>query len=127
MRKSKRSPSRIKYEETHRTFSFRVSKELYDRLEAVKKAESLSNTDIVTAGLGLYKVKVKAEEEVRREAYDKGWEKGNEEASNLYAVTYPCSKCRKEMTVTTDEEKKAIREFMVANGWQHCDCSDPWA
>ena len=54
----KKSPSRIKYEQRHPTVSFRVTKELYDRLQAVKEAEGLSNTDILKVGVGLLEVRV---------------------------------------------------------------------
>ena len=55
---SKKTPSRVKYEQNHPTVSFRVSKELYDMLQAVKKAEGKSNTDVLKAGVGLLEVKV---------------------------------------------------------------------
>ncbi len=56
--KARKTPSRIKYEQSHPTVSFRVSKELYDMLQAVKKAEGKSNTDVLKAGVGLLEVKV---------------------------------------------------------------------
>ena len=42
--KGKKTPSRIKYEQSHLTVGFRVSRELYDRLQAVKKAEGKNIT-----------------------------------------------------------------------------------
>lgn len=123
--KKKKSPSRAKYERSHPTRSFRTSKELDDRIEAVKKAENMSLTDIVKVAVGLIEVKVRAEEEVRREAYDEGKLNGYELAESVYKVTYPCSICGKPMEVTTEEEKKAIRRFMIENRWHHGDCNDP--
>lgn len=120
----KKPPSRKRYEEAHPVFSVRVPKEIDDRIQAVKEKEGLSNTDILKVALGLIEVKVRAEEEVRREAYDEGWEKGVNEAWDLLEVTYPCSKCGEELTVDTEEEKKAIRKFMIDSGWGHTDCTD---
>ncbi len=79
--------------------------------------------DVLKTGLGIIEVKVRSERDIRQEAYDQGWEKGIDEACDIFMVTYPCSKCGKEMTVSTGDEKKAIRKFMTENGWQHVDCS----
>jgi len=121
--KKRKTPSRIKYEQSHPTVSFRVSRELYDRLQAVKRAEGKSNTDILKVALGLIEVKVRAEKEIRLEAYDEGWEKGVNSTWDVLAVTYPCAKCGKEITVDTEEEKKAIRKFIIASGWSHGYCN----
>ena len=82
----------------------------------------MSNTDILMLALDPIEIKVRAEEEVRQSAYDEGLEKGISEAVELYMVTYPCSICGKEIEVTTDEEKKAIRTYMREHGWGHADC-----
>ena len=120
----KKSPSRERYEQNHPTRSFRTSKELDDRIEAIKKTENMSFTDIVKVAVGHIEVKVRAEEEVRQEAYDKGWEDGIEAAEGLYAVSCTCSKCGKKKTVIDDDEKQALRRFMMANRWHHADCND---
>jgi hypothetical protein len=49
--KAKKTPSRIKYEQSHPTVSFRVSREFYDRLQAVKEAEGRSYTDALKVGV----------------------------------------------------------------------------
>ena len=121
-RKKNKSPARDRYEKSHPVISFRVDKELYDRLKAVKKVEGRSMADILKAGLGLIEVKMRKEEEIRQKAYDEGYEKGIEAAAELYEVPYPCSVCGKEIVVTTDEEKKAIAEYMREHGWGHGDC-----
>jgi len=46
LKKKRKTPSRIKYERDHPTVSFRVSKEIHDRLQAVKEAEGKSITDV---------------------------------------------------------------------------------
>jgi len=115
-------PSRKKYEEDNPVVSCRVSKELYNRLRAIKKTEGKSMADILKAGLGLFEVKVRAEKEVRQEAYEEGQLNGYELAESEYKVTYPCSICGKSTEVTTEEEKKAIRRYMVEHGWGHANC-----
>ena len=120
--KRRKSPSREKYEEANPVVSFRVSRELYDRLEAVKQAEGKSITDVLNVGVGLLEVKIRKEKEIRDQAYEEGWEKGVDEACNIFLVTYSCSVCGKEIEVTTDDEKRAIRTYMREYGWGHADC-----
>lgn len=120
--KKRRTPSRIRYEQNHPTVSWRASKELYDRLQAVKEAEGLSNTDILKVAVGLLEVKVSKEKEARSQGYEKGFEKGYEEAESLYKVTYPCKVCRKMLEVTSAREKEAIKTYMLEHRWGHADC-----
>lgn len=115
-------PSRKKYEENNPVISFRVSKELHDRLQIAKEKERMSYTDVLKAGLGLIVVKMKAEERKRQEIWDKGWEKGIAEAEEAYAITFPCSVCGEVIYVDTDDKKEAIRSFISEQGWGHSAC-----
>ena len=121
--KKKRTPSRIRYEQTHPTVSSRVSREFYDTLQAAKEAEGLSNTDILKVGLGLVEVKVSKEKEARSRGYEEGFDEGYEEADNLYKVTYPCRRCGKTLEVTSANAKKAIKTYMLEHGWGHTNCT----
>jgi hypothetical protein len=120
--KKKRALSRIRYEQSHPTVSWRVSKELYDRLQAIKDAEGKSVTDVLKVGIGLLEVKVSKEKEAREQGFEEGFEKGFEEAESLYKVTYPCRVCRKTLEVTSVKEKEAIKRYMLEHGWGHADC-----
>ena len=121
-RRKRGTPSRVKYEKSHPTVSFRTNKELYDRLQTVKKAEGKSTADVLKVGLGILEVKVGKEKEARRQGYEEGFEKGYEEAKALYKVTFPCSVCGKTIEVTAKGTKEAIRRYMVEHGWGHADC-----
>jgi hypothetical protein len=116
-------PSRIKYERANPVISFRVPKEVCDRLVQVQRS-GVSRVKVLKAGLGLYEPVVRAEEKMRQQGYDEGYEKASDLGWELWAVTYPCRKCGKELTVDTEWEKKAIREFIAASGWGHSDCSE---
>ena len=120
--KKKRTPSRIRYEQSRPTFSFRIYKDLDERIREVKKAEGISNTNIVEAGVGLFEVKVSKDEEAKRQGYEEGFKKGYEEAEELYKVTYPCKICRRTLVVTSAKAKEAIRRYMLEHGWGHADC-----
>ena len=124
-RKGRKKPaSRIRYEQNHPVVSSRVSKELYNSLQVVKKMEGKSFTDILKVGLGLLEVKMHKEEEIRKEGYDAGYNDGFRQAEHLYKIACPCSKCGKMMAVTSDNAKKAIRKFMIEHRWGHAECPD---
>jgi len=120
--RKKKTPSRIKYEHNHPTVSFRVSKELKDRLEAVKKAEGKSNTDVLKVGVGLLEVKVSEEKEAKRQGYKEGFEKGYEEPKNRYMVPYPCYICVKPIAITSPKTKEVVSKFLTEHGWGHTKC-----
>ena len=120
--RKRKTPSRVKYEYSHPTVSFRVSKELYDRLQAVKEAEGKSITDVLKVGLSLLEVKVSKEKEAKKQGYEEGFEKGYKEAESLYKVTFPCSICGKTLTVTGKKEKEAVRRYMREHRWGHVEC-----
>ena len=115
-------PARDRYEKNNPVVSCRVDRQLYDRLQAAKLAEGKSFTDILRIGLGMLEVKVRKEKEIRQQAYEEGQLNGYELAEYEYKVTYPCSICGESIEVTTDEEKKAIAEYMREHGWGHADC-----
>ena len=57
-----------------------------------------------------------------RRRYQQGYDKGWEEARDLYCVTYFCSVCGGLLEVTSDNEKKAVRQYMKEHGWGHSNC-----
>ncbi len=118
----KKSPSRIKYEQNNPVISFRATKEIRDRTDVVRKTEAKNNAAIFKVGLGILEVKVRAEKEIKEEAYQEGIEDGYDCAQELYAVSYPCCVCKKTIEVESKEEKEAIAEYMTERGWGHSEC-----
>ena len=118
----RKSPSREKYERNNPVVSHRIPKELRDRLQAAKEKEGLSYTDILKMGLGLLEPKIRAEKEVWEEAYERGHISGYTSAESAYRITYPCSVCKKTMVVRAEGTKRAIREFLINEGWGHATC-----
>jgi hypothetical protein len=121
-KKTRKAPSREKYEKENPVVSFRVSKKLYDRLQSVKQAEGKSITDVLAVGVGLLEVKARSEEEIREAAYEQGRIEGFEIAESIFKVIYQCSVCGKEIEVESDGEKKAIKKYMREHGWGHASC-----
>lgn len=126
MKKTKRNkaPSRLKYESEHPTVSFRVSKDLYDKLQELREAEGKSITDVLKVGVRLLQVKVRREWKIREEAYLAGQLKGSVDAREKYSVSYPCSVCGEPIVVDSREEKNFIKRKMSEYGWGHSDCVD---
>ena len=126
MRKTgkKKPPSRAKYEQAHPTVSFRVDRESYDRCKQGKNLLGMSFADIFKAGAGIIEPRIKEEGDMRGRIFVRGLNQGHSKAEALYKVTYPCSICRKTITVTSDAEKQAIKRYMRENGWGHKECHD---
>lgn len=115
-------PSRKRYEQDNPVVSFRVPRKDYDRFVAIRENLGMSHGDVYRSGLGVSEVKVRAEEEVRQEAYDKGFEEGIAAAIDVYMVTYPCSVCGKPIELDSSEQKAAASRYMREHGWGHADC-----
>ncbi len=118
----KKAPSRIRYEASHPTVTCRVSKEIYDRLEAVKKAEGKSFADVLKIGLNIVEPLIKKAKEARDLGWDEGFQGGYSEAERLYKVTYSCSVCGEMVELTDEEEKKAAAAYMTEAGGRHSEC-----
>ncbi len=88
---------------------------------AVKKAEGISNTNIVEIAVGLLEIKAAKEKETKRQGYKEGFEKGYEEAKNRYMVPYPCSVCGEPILITSPKAKEAVSKYMTEQGWGHVE------
>ena len=115
-------PSRSRYEQYNPTVSFRVPKDIYDRIRRTKSTVGNSFADIFMVGFAKTDLWAKKLEEARKKGYDEGHQKGYDEARLRYRVTYNCSICGQGLEVTHTEEKEAITRYMRENGWAHQQC-----
>jgi deoxycytidylate deaminase len=116
--KNKKSPSRIKYEESHPTISARVSLETKNRLQRAMAVSGLSTADLFKSIADELELKTIPIQEARKESYKKGYS----EAREKYIVTFPCSVCGKTMVVNAPEIKQIIRNYLMDQGWGHTEC-----
>ena len=114
MAKSKRTPSRIKYEKCHPTVSARLQVEVRDKLLANLKVLGMSVADALKVLAGELEIKAKPIEEARKAGY--------EEAKKIYMVTYLCGVCGKNIVMTSLKEKEAAARYMTEHGWGHAEC-----
>lgn len=122
MKNSKKSPSRIKYEQNHPTISVRLPKDKREKLLAMLKTMDVTLPQLILNFIGEHEIKIQPIEIIKGTSFRAGLGKGYQQAVKNCAIKYPCSKCGKEIVVSTEEEKKAIRGFMTESGWRHGDC-----
>ena len=123
-KKQKRTPSKIEYDEQHPIVSFRIDKELYDQLRAVKEKEGKSTVDVLKIGLGILTVKVKEEGVIQKAAYAKGFRAGYKKAEDLFKITFQCHVCKETIDVTDESPKKDVKRYLKEAGWCHTNCAD---
>ena len=116
-------PSRVRYEQTHPTISMRVSRELYDRLDAVRIGEGKSWGDV-------WREALKVQQRTANRAYNRGLndglargrEEGEATAKAKYLVTFRCSGCGGPTEVSSDNVRAAVREYLEQQRWGHSRC-----
>lgn len=113
-------PSRTRYEKNNPTVSFRVHKDIFDRIQQTKNIGGNSFADIFMAGLGKMEARVKKLEEARREGYNKGYQKGYTEATLKYRIACRCFICGQEEEVIHPSDKQSILQYF--KGWAHPEC-----
>ena len=114
-RKRRIPPSRRRYEEAHPTVSARLSRGLYNRLKTLQSESGKSLADIIKEALGAQKPSAKNS---YRNGFDKGWR----EAETRYRVDYRCYNCSEPLTVTDDNERRAVSQYMRDHRWVHTTC-----
>jgi len=99
MAKSKhRPPSRVRYELNNPTVSFRVSRELHERLKEELARRQISFADLVKESLGV---------------------------QAKYEMRFPCAICGKFFTVYPDTESyRKIAKILNDRGWAHTKCRE---
>lgn len=119
---SRKPPSRIRYEQSHPTLSCRLDKQTHDLLQSRLKDNGLSFAQFVKSQLGVLEIKAPDVKKIQKQAYERGHDKGFQEAKAHYCVAYFCSVCGGTLEVTTDKEKQAVREYMNEHRWAHSNC-----
>ena len=118
-KKSKKPPSRIRYEQSHPTIACRASRELYDELNKVRVNSGKSFADILKEGLGKQEATV-------GEAYKRGYAEGSQDGKRNALSGLPlghCSICGKGLVwdLNSAEDKRLILKAIDKMGVQHAD------
>ena len=109
-------PARIRYEQSHPTVSFRVSKDVNDLLKQRLKDLGISAADFIKESLGLLHTDI---EEVKQAAWDEGYSQATED----YEIWYFCNICGERVSMSPNSDShKAMIGYMKEHGWGHKSC-----
>ena len=110
-RKVHKAPSRKRYEEDHPVVSFRVTRELKEKLEELQAMSGKSLGDILQEAVGL-----------QAQSAQESFDQGNEIAEENYKIVYKCSVCGGNEEVFGPIEKKVAAKLLTQAGWGHSTC-----
>jgi len=109
-------PARIRYEQSHPTVSFRVSRDTYDLLKQRLEDLGVSAADFIKESLGLIHTDI---EEIKDEARGEGYIQAIEDCE----IWYFCAVCRKRIDMSPNgDDHKAMIGYMKEHGWGHASC-----
>ena len=109
-------PARIRYEQSHPTISFRVSKGVNVLLKQRLEDLGVSAADFIKESLGLLHTDIG---EVKQAAWDEGYSKAAED----YEIWYVCNICGERVSMSPNSEShKAMIGYMKDHGWGHEGC-----
>jgi len=87
--KKRRSPSRVKYEQSHPTVSFRLSKGLHNQLMEQLASRDITAADFVKEALGAKRIKTPNIAEIKDAEYKQGYCEGYEDGYERAEVGLP--------------------------------------
>ena len=108
-----RSPSKIRYDQSHPTVSFRVKREDYDKMKKLLNQKGQSIADFFKEALG-----------IQEESYQKAYDNGYNDAKKKCTVRHRCRVCKEWIEIASDKEKEEAREAMEFHKWGHNKCID---
>ena len=113
-------PARVRYEQSHPTVSFRLSRDAYDLLkQRLEDLGGVSFADFVKQSLGLLQPQIADIEQIKEIAYAEGYNQGADDCE----VWYYCAVCRKRIEIHPDSNAhKAMIGYMKEHGWGHASC-----
>ncbi len=120
----RKAPSRIRSEQSNPTVSCRVTRDIYQKLQAAKKGGDRSFAHILKVGLRILEPQIRRESEIRKKGYAEAYEKAFAEAVRLYRVVYSCSICGESTEVRSEEAKRDEGLYMREHGWGHKACHE---
>ena len=116
-KKKGRYPSQIRYDLENPPLTIRVTKEIRNTLNEIKKevkkkkGVKITYGEIVTDALKRYSKSY-------RRGHDVGYKEGWNRAEDLYKITVPCSVCGEQIVITkNDAMHKDIKKKL--SGWHH--------
>ncbi len=113
-------PSRLRYEQNNPPVSFRVHKDVFERIQQARSIGHNSFADIFMAGLRKIEANTKKIIEAKKQGYDEGYQKGYAEAKLKYKITCTCRICGQDIEVTHPQDRQSVGQSL--KGWAHTEC-----
>ncbi len=105
-RRAKQALAKVKYDQSHPTVSFRLTKELKDRLESYTTSKGMSFTDFIKEQLGAREAEGNYEDGYE-DGYRAGYDNGQKDEEARCHLT--CDLCRRRFGVTKAMVKHITR------------------
>ena len=120
MKRRKRYPSQVRYDERNPVLSFRVTHEELARIKEIAELAGKPVGTMVREQLGLY-----AKNARYKSVYSQGRSEGYQDARERFEVWYYCNVCGKPITIVPNSDgHKAVIELMREKGWGHKPCHE---
>jgi hypothetical protein len=111
-RRSRKPPSRIRYEESHPVVSARLSKDDHEKLKVLLASRKESFPRFLRDAIGSAKAK-----------YDRDYRLGYDKGKEDWQTWYHCAVCDKRIDIIPKgESHEALIRYMREEGWQHSSC-----
>ena len=110
-------PARVRYEKSHPTVSFRLSRDEYGLLkQRLEDLGGVSFAEFVKQSLGLIQPDI---DEIKLAS----WEEGYDKAEKEHQIWYFCAVCRERIDMSPNSDShRAMIGFMKEHGWGHASC-----
>ncbi len=125
-------PSRARYAALHPTIGVHTTREMRERLVALRQQSGLSFAQLIVTALGQIELDVAGAMSRGRQAghtdgfrsgFAQGRENGQAEAVAKYRLTYPCDVCGEHLTMTVGgPEADVAIQALARGGWGHEVC-----
>ena len=113
-----RPPARVRYEQSHPTVSFRLSRDVYDLLkQRLEDLGGISFADFVKESLGLLQLKMPDIEEIKERHGVKAMTRLRRTTKSGITV------CQERIEMSPNgNDHKAMIGYMREHGWGHASC-----
>ena len=123
------TPSRKRYVRENPTVSIRLTKNLKELLDKVRRGASYSQffKDLIWKEKGrIVRSYIEGLKEGRKKGQKVGYDEGFNEGKEDWEIWFHCSVCREPITIDQDSDvHKEVIQYLLENGWGHSECLNP--
>ena len=113
-------PSRKRYEQNNPTISFRVSREVHDKLKDHLARRRVSFADFVKESLGVQQIQIPDVGKIKQAALTEGYNKAKKE----YRICIRCSECQQPISIKPNSDLHRAIIDQLEGLWFHTTCRE---